>query len=218
MEPSSQTPRPIPEEVENQRHFNELRGELLNAREKVVDRWLTTVAAILTAFTLIAGFVGYLSFESINDVIAETREHAAQVREQATQAEKIVENIRKTSETAQRELNVEGQTIAQSDTQPRSEPPQGPFGKWESRNPNLVYQANSDGFIAAYTAGNSPAQDLMIYTGRKQDSLFLRTRAGRYDGTVCPVPKGHFWTVKGGSGGLAVHWLPVSSPGTDGQS
>lgn len=107
------------------------------------------------------------------------------------------------------------------ETEPLSRPPQGgaaTFGKWQPLEPNLVYKANSDGFIAVYTGGNRPAREFLVYTGETQDSLTVRTRAGRYDGTVCPVPKDHFWTVRAlGAGGetvqagVTVHWLPVGS-------
>ena len=87
------------------------------------------------------------------------------------------------------------------------------FGKWKPLEPDLVYRAESDGFIAAFTGGKNPARRLMVYTGQDQGSLDLRTRSGRYDGTVCPVTKDHLWTVKtDGPGSVTVYWLPIVPP------
>ncbi len=232
---------PSPEEVENQRHFNELRGELLNAREKVVDRWLTTVAVMLTVFSLVAALVGYLSFDGISEVRAEVRrqeaevyQRATQVHRQAAQVETLVKQITTRAEESEgwdkvdgRELPQESREVTDTDTKPRAERelPQesrevtdtdtksrAVFGEWKRRQHNFVYQASTDGFIAAYTGGNTPAQGFMIYTGKTQDSMPLRTRGGRYDGAVCPVAKGSFWTVQAdGEGSLTVQWLPVGS-------
>ena len=209
MEPPSQTPRPTPEEIENQHRFNELRGELLNVREKTVQRWLTAVAAIVTFFSIVGLGGGYMNL--------------AEIRHKKNEAEELLKQIKKTKDDTDN-LNAKGANV--KDTQPPSKPSkslQGKFGeKWQKLKPNLVYRATSDGFIAAYTGGKNPAHQFAVYTGKEQDSLAWRTRAGRYDGTVCPVPEGHFWTVRAldtdGSpvqGEVTVQWLPVISSDTD---
>ena len=224
MEPSSQTPRPTPEEIENQQHFNEVRGELLNAREKAVQRWLTAMAAIATLVSIVSLFGGYTIYNNL-----------AEIRRQKAEAEKFLEQIKKTKETAEKTFTPKStqlpseppqgtgdQKSAKASAKPQGESPQGAFEEeWQTLKPNLVYQATSDGFIAAYTGGNNPAHELIVYTGQKQDSLTWRTRAGRYDGTVCPVPKDHYWTVRAlrsnseTSDGVTVQWLPVISSDPD---
>lgn len=86
------------------------------------------------------------------------------------------------------------------------------FGRWIELTKDVVYKAESDGFVAAYTGGNSPADEFVIDVGERIDRLPVRTRAGRYDGTVCPVSKGDYWRVRSfGEGSITVHWLPISS-------
>ena len=91
------------------------------------------------------------------------------------------------------------------------------FGKWITLKKDVTYQAQSDGFIAAYTGGKSPANGVLIYVGERIDELSVRTRTGRYDGAVCPVSKGDYWMVKSNNGGsITVHWLPVSNSRNNG--
>ena len=85
------------------------------------------------------------------------------------------------------------------------------FGKWVKLEKNVTYKAESDGFIAAYTGGKSPASGFHIYVGKQLNNLTILTRAGQYDGTVCPVSNGDYWQVRASSGGeVVVHWLPIS--------
>lgn len=60
-------PSAIPEAVgiEIQRCFNELRGELLDAREKTIDRWLTILGIAFPILALIWGFYSVKEFEEI---------------------------------------------------------------------------------------------------------------------------------------------------------
>ena len=75
----------------------------------------------------------------------------------------------------------------------------------------MTYKAESDGFIVAYTGGKRPPE-IAIHVGEQIGKLTIRTRAGRYDGTICPVSKGDYWMVKSHSGGtVVVHWLPISN-------
>ena len=85
------------------------------------------------------------------------------------------------------------------------------FGKWAERQPNVTYKAESDGFVAVFTHGDSPPDEVMVHVGDKLEDLPIRTRAGRYDGTVCPVSKGHFWLVRTRQEReMKVNWLPIS--------
>ena len=85
------------------------------------------------------------------------------------------------------------------------------FGKWVELRENVTYKAESDGFVAVSTYGNSPANGVLVHVGEDITKLPVRTRAGRWDGTVCPVSKGHYWLVHTKQkGDIAVNWLPIS--------
>ena len=90
------------------------------------------------------------------------------------------------------------------------------FGRWDGREKDRDYRAESDGFVAAYTGGRDPADEFVVEVGELDTdsgaiSWDVRTRAGRYDGTVCPVSKGDYWRVRSfGGGRIVIHWLPIS--------
>ncbi len=94
-EPQPTRPEPAPDksgrdaatDVEIQRHFNELRRELLDHRVKLADWWLTAIAGFLTFFTLVAVIVGYLSFQRFEDIETKAEGHAEE-------AGRIVEQIK----------------------------------------------------------------------------------------------------------------------------
>lgn len=93
----------------------------------------------------------------------------------------------------------------------------GAFGRWEERQKDANYQARSDGIVAAYTGGNTPADEFVIEVGEANGSGLIswnvRTRAGRYDGTVLPVAAGNYWRVRSfDEGSITVSWLPISNP------
>ena len=84
------------------------------------------------------------------------------------------------------------------------------FGEWKAFEANVVYKADSDGFVAAFTHGTNITNNLRIRVGGAPTTMERRTRAGKWDGTVCPVPRGHYWKVETkGHGEIVVHWLPV---------
>ncbi len=98
----------------------------------------------------------------------------------------------------------------------------GLFGDWLSEigdgslsfSPDTPYQASTDGFVSAYTGGANPANGLLIFVAKALPDLSnrasIRTRTGRYDGIICPVPKDHYWKIASDNGGsIAIQWLPV---------
>ena len=93
------------------------------------------------------------------------------------------------------------------------------FGSWAKRDANTVYEAESDGFVAAFTGGPNSAAiaELYIDVGHNASQLALRTRAPRYDGSVSPVPRGSYWRVRSGSlkEAITVWWLPVTLESTN---
>ena len=100
--------------------------------------------------------------------------------------------------------------ISNNTTNEPSKTPTG-FGSWKECKKDTVYVAATDGFVAAFTGGKKPGSEFEIYVGGSKDSLTVRTRAQRYDGTVCPVPKGNSWKVNSYKDGtVTVYWLPAN--------
>ncbi len=98
------------------------------------------------------------------------------------------------------------------------------FGKWESEvsdnkrySVNTTYQAPSDGFISAFTGGNRPASGAVIRIGEADQTEIkfqVCSRMKKYDGAICPVPKGSYWRVtKSGGGRVTIKWLSVAFSG-----
>ena len=91
--------------------------------------------------------------------------------------------------------------------------PEAGFGTWIRADVRIVYRAETDGFVAAYTNGGNDG--LRINVGRSPDRLATRGRARSYDGAMTPVSKDHYWVVipNDHSGDVRVSWLPVGSSG-----
>ena len=81
-------------DVEIQRHFNELRRELLDHRVKLADRWLTATAGFLTFFGLVALIIGYLGFQELSNIETKAEGHMKIAKEHAEEAERLVNQIR----------------------------------------------------------------------------------------------------------------------------
>lgn len=90
----------------------------------------------------------------------------------------------------------------------------GGFGEWVSLVPNVAYPAESDGFVAAYTHSDAryPVR-ILVAPNRSELSSNSSTvsRAGRWDGTVAPVPEGSYFVVRAESEeGVTVRWLEIN--------
>jgi hypothetical protein len=86
------------------------------------------------------------------------------------------------------------------------------FGTWSPLQPDVAYEAKSDGYVAAISSGNRPANGVAIYGGPSAANLDLRMRGyGAYNSALLPVRKGDYWLVRGAesSGHITVSWLPV---------
>ena len=99
-------------EIENQRRFDQLRRELhdrldklLEGRDKLVDRWLTGVAIVLTAMGVIAPIVGliigFLGFQRFRQIEADglrnvtaAQKHAEAAQKHGEEAKRFVEEIK----------------------------------------------------------------------------------------------------------------------------
>ena len=91
-------------EIENQRRFNELRRELVDGRDKLVDQWLIVVAIVLTAMGVLAPIVGliigFLSFQRFREIETEGRQHVAESKEYAEEARRLLDEITATRDEA----------------------------------------------------------------------------------------------------------------------
>ena len=81
-------------EVEIQRRFNDLRREVLDDREKLVDWWLTATAIFLTLLGIVAVIAGYLSFKRFREIEAEARQNVTASRQYTEEARQYTEEAR----------------------------------------------------------------------------------------------------------------------------
>ena len=97
-------------EVELQRRFNELRGELLDDRAAYIDRWLSVVTIVLTFFGIVTVVGGYISFRRFREIETEAKNSVATVTKLAEVAQRNLEEIeknRKKSDEILRDLSAE---------------------------------------------------------------------------------------------------------------
>ena len=73
--------------VEIQRQFNELRGELLDKRAVSIDRWLSVIAIVLTFFGVVVAVAGYIGFTRFQEIETEAKGYVKD-------AELLVEEIK----------------------------------------------------------------------------------------------------------------------------
>jgi hypothetical protein len=99
------------------------------------------------------------------------------------------------------------------------------FGNWETAiaNSNPIhnyqvgqrYEASTDGFVSAVSAGNSPANGVQIEwssTGNTNDFHIRARGEGAYDAAVLPVKRHTFWRVTRhipGGAQVSIAWMPV---------
>ena len=88
---------PAPVEVELQRHFNELQGELLDDRAKTIDWWLAIIAIFLTFLAIIlpiGAFIGgRFGFKIFNEIKEEAQRHLEDIKESRAKADSLVKGI-----------------------------------------------------------------------------------------------------------------------------
>lgn len=88
----------------------------------------------------------------------------------------------------------------------------GPFGSWESKSNNTVYQADTDGFVVAY-ANDKSSGGPAIYTDASNPPTTIRLKSHTPSnadggGMTCPVKRGDYWKTVNCS---TVFWLPIGS-------
>ena len=74
---------------------NELHREILDYRAASIDRWLTVIAIVLTAFGLVVPVVGLIGFRRFQAIETETKTSAETVTKLVAEAKYYVEGIKK---------------------------------------------------------------------------------------------------------------------------
>ncbi len=92
------------------------------------------------------------------------------------------------------------------------------FGEWESKSPDTVYQAPTDGFVIVnpHSAGSDWGY-FSVYTDPENPPTIERTKGNTYNpagsraGATIPVRKGDYWKVATTHGDPpdAVWWIPL---------
>ena len=111
------------------------------------------------------------------------------------------------------EVKVEPTPQTEFDLAPGTGSTSPPDVEWRILEPNVVYRAESHGFVAARSGGNGKVIAGLIREGPDPSSLDTRTRFQAYDGAVLPVLEGRYWMVQAYRGGdgtsISVQWLPM---------
>lgn len=83
----------------------------------------------------------------------------------------------------------------------------GGHGAWETKAPDTVYQAATDGFVTAYNDG---ASRVAGYSDSSNPPTTKRVGSAQdADGIMMPVRAGDYWKVPASAGGGVVYWLPA---------
>ena len=74
------------------------------------------------------------------------------------------------------------------------EVPSAQPGKWQTLEPGIVYMAESDGYVTAFSSGTGTIEGAIL-DGPSPDKLSWRTRFLALSGATLPVKDGRYWTV-----------------------
>ena len=89
-----------------ERRFNEVKRELLEQREKSIDRWLAVVGLVLTFFAIVIAIAGLWAYRSFRSIEAEAKKSAAASRAHEEKARGLVKEITGHREESQRHLEL----------------------------------------------------------------------------------------------------------------
>ena len=74
------------------------------------------------------------------------------------------------------------------------------FGDWVTLDnavtSGTIVQAETDGFLLAYTSGATQVAAFWLETGPKRDQLVNRSRGSAYEGAITPVKQGEFYRIR----------------------
>ena len=88
---------------------------------------------------------------------------------------------------------------------------QSSFGEWETKTKNVVYQAESDGFVMMTVGSSSTSKFWFRMSDSSSPATFayINTDGSYMRGTqIIPVKKGKYWQVNT-TGTMTVKWMPV---------
>ena len=118
--PPARSTIPSEVEAENQRLINELRSELLDSREKLVDWWLAALAVVLGFFAIVAVVGGYIAFTRFREIEAEAKNSVATAKQHETATEDIRRRVGRllseSEEQVQRIRNLTAEAAANDPT------------------------------------------------------------------------------------------------------
>ena len=101
------------EDAAMQRRFNELESDLLEEREKSIDRWLVVIGLVLTFFGIVVAIAGLWAFGRFRNIEEEARSSAAAARGHAETAGQLVGEIAKHKTQSERDLELIQQVTAE---------------------------------------------------------------------------------------------------------
>ena len=137
---------------------------------------LTLLASIITGTVYIAGLHERVTTLALNP---------AQIKQET---ENALKRISDASQEVQRRLTVleeQGPPLVKRVEQLEQIPL---FGQWRPVDANIVYQAQSDGFVMAFAHNKGR---FSFWTGSSESHLSERGRITQYQGMMMPVKIGH---------------------------
>ena len=117
VEEAKASPTSEEDSLESQSLRNELHREILDYREAYIDRWLTVIAIVLTAFGLVVPVVGLIGFRRFQAIETEAKNSVETVTELVAEAERYVEEIKGKREEAKEIIRNMSSEIAAKDPQ-----------------------------------------------------------------------------------------------------
>ena len=99
------------------------------------------------------------------------------------------------------------------------------FGDWVTLDDAVtggnIMQAETDGFLLAYSSGNTEVAAFWLETGSERDRLVNRSRGSAYEGAMTPVKQGEFYRIRirttdderpyrgGHTRTITAYWMPL---------
>ena len=88
-------------EVVIEKHFNQLRSELLDQRANSISLWMAAIAVVLTFFGIVVAIAGFFGFSRFRQIESEARANARAAEGFAIQAKQVTEEIIKNREKSE---------------------------------------------------------------------------------------------------------------------
>ena len=123
------------------RHFNEVKRELLDQRGKSIDHWLTVISLVLTFFAIVIAIAGLWAYRSFQSMEAEAKRSAAAARVHEEKARKVLREITGHREESERHLGlIRGVTSEIAEEKP-AEATKAAEAVWEDPDASAIDKA-----------------------------------------------------------------------------